>query len=150
MWYTLRLMFQLKNYLIMNLIHNTFYLNSLISLSLQYTCFHFWTNVKVVYLYVEAKDVCHIWELGGGILFTSVLENGHSLTSYGPLAVVLMLDLSELSQIWSSLDTLLDTIKSTWVRINPNITNETSQKVMKDHPVSNIVFGSIWSLNTVG
>lgn len=95
-----------------------------------------------MYLHVEAKDVCHIWELGGGTLFTSVLENGHSLTSYGPLAVVLMLDLSELSQIWSSLDTLLDTIKSTWARINPNITNETSQKIMNDHPVSNIVFGS--------
>ncbi|XP_046676897.1 cytoplasmic dynein 2 light intermediate chain 1 isoform X2 [Homalodisca vitripennis] len=79
------------------------------------------------------KDICHIWELGGGALFTSVLVNGNSFTSYGPLSVVLMLDLSELGQLWNCMESLLDSIKRSLSLANQQI-DELAQRICDDHP----------------
>ncbi|XP_054276371.1 cytoplasmic dynein 2 light intermediate chain 1 [Macrosteles quadrilineatus] len=73
------------------------------------------------------KDVCHIWELGGGTLFTSVIENAASLTGNGPLGVVVMLDLSELDKLWVTLETLLNSIKK-------NIAPLREPRETSDHP----------------
>lgn len=78
------------------------------------------------------KDVCHIWELGGGSLFTSLLGNQRLLSNYGPLTVIVMLDLSQLDCLWLSLETLIDNLKN---RLQS--TSETfSWNELSDHPVS--------------
>ncbi|KAG8306680.1 Cytoplasmic dynein 2 light intermediate chain 1 [Homalodisca vitripennis] len=82
---------------------------------------------------LQTKDICHIWELGGGALFTSVLVNGNSFTSYGPLSVVLMLDLSELGQLWNCMESLLDSIKRSLSLANQQI-DELAQRICDDHP----------------
>uniref|UniRef100_A0A1B6LND6 Cytoplasmic dynein 2 light intermediate chain 1 n=2 Tax=Graphocephala atropunctata TaxID=36148 RepID=A0A1B6LND6_9HEMI len=78
------------------------------------------------------KDISHLWELGGGALFTSLLANRNSFTSYGPLTVVLMLDLSELGQLWNCLESLLDSIKRSLSLAVIN--HEAGQRVPEDHP----------------
>ncbi|XP_063227498.1 cytoplasmic dynein 2 light intermediate chain 1 [Bacillus rossius redtenbacheri] len=58
------------------------------------------------------KDVCHIWELGGGTMYPSLLATplaaaGRNLSQ---VTVVLMLDLSALNQLWFTMETLLQSI----------------------------------------
>ena len=49
------------------------------------------------------KDVCHIWELGGGTLFTKLLETPLSPLKLCQLHVVLMVDLSKPGELWFTL-----------------------------------------------
>ena len=52
------------------------------------------------------KDVCHIWELGGGTLFTKLLETPLSPLKLCQLHVVLMVDLSKPGELWFTLGSL--------------------------------------------
>lgn len=53
----------------------------------------------------------HLWELGGGLLFTSLLATPITSRSLSQLTVVLMLDLSRPETIWADLEKLLATLQ---------------------------------------
>lgn len=72
--------------------------------------------------------MCHIWELGGGTLFTPLLSTAQSLSSSVTMTLVLVLDLSQLNQLWTTLETLLNAVK--------NVSTTKSPAVSDDHPVS--------------
>ncbi|XP_042879957.1 cytoplasmic dynein 2 light intermediate chain 1-like [Penaeus japonicus] len=57
------------------------------------------------------KDVGHLWELGGGSLFTSLLATSLTQRCLPQLTVVLMLDLSRPETIWTDLEKLLATLQ---------------------------------------
>lgn len=57
------------------------------------------------------KDVCHLWELGGGSLFTPLLATPITARVLPRLSLVLVLDLSRPQTIWTDLLTLLAALK---------------------------------------
>ncbi|XP_069954573.1 cytoplasmic dynein 2 light intermediate chain 1 [Cherax quadricarinatus] len=57
------------------------------------------------------KDVCHLWELGGGALFTPLLSTPLTTRVMTSLTLLLMVDLSRPHTIWSDLETLLSSLK---------------------------------------
>jgi len=57
------------------------------------------------------KDVCHIWELGGGTLFASLLETPFSASKLESTHVALVVDLSEPHQLWYTLETLMSSLQ---------------------------------------
>ena len=58
------------------------------------------------------KDVCHIWELGGGPAFHSVLETPLSPSKLPSLHIVLMVDLSKPDELWYTMETTITAIKN--------------------------------------
>ncbi|XP_015919118.2 cytoplasmic dynein 2 light intermediate chain 1 [Parasteatoda tepidariorum] len=57
------------------------------------------------------KEICHIWELGGGTLFMDLLEIPITPENLRNLSVVLVLDLSKPEELWYTMQTLLDAVK---------------------------------------
>ena len=53
------------------------------------------------------QDVCHIWELGGGTLFTKLLETPLAPLKLPNIHVVIMIDLSKPEELWFTLETLI-------------------------------------------
>ncbi|XP_076028760.1 cytoplasmic dynein 2 light intermediate chain 1 [Oratosquilla oratoria] len=70
------------------------------------------------------KDVCHLWELGGGTLFTQLLETPMTLRTLPSLTIFLVLDLSQPQHLWHTMETLLQELKN---QIN-NVLNSASAK----------------------
>ncbi|GFT46024.1 cytoplasmic dynein 2 light intermediate chain 1 [Nephila pilipes] len=66
----------------------------------------------------SGKEICHIWELGGGTLFMDLLEIPVTPETLWNLSVVLVLDLSRAEELWYTMQTLLDTLKK---RINQTL-----------------------------
>lgn len=60
----------------------------------------------------QVKDVCHIWELGGGTLYPTLLSAPLAAASHdlSHLTVVLMLDLAVPHQLWFTLETLVQNL----------------------------------------
>jgi dihydrofolate reductase len=60
----------------------------------------------------QVKDVCHIWELGGGALYPTLLSAPLAAASHdlSHLTVVLMLDLAAPNQLWFTLETLVQNL----------------------------------------
>ncbi|XP_021923284.1 cytoplasmic dynein 2 light intermediate chain 1 isoform X2 [Zootermopsis nevadensis] len=58
------------------------------------------------------KDICHIWELGGGTLYPSLLTAPLAAASndLSHLTVILMLDLAVPQQLWFTLETLIQNL----------------------------------------
>ncbi|GLH05592.1 Cytoplasmic dynein 2 light intermediate chain 1 [Gryllus bimaculatus] len=85
------------------------------------------------------KDICHIWELGGGSVLVPLLDAPlASLTSLHNLSVVLMLDLSAPHHLWFTLETLLKAVLAS-VRKNAGSDMQSLQEaawnlVGMDHP----------------
>jgi dynein light intermediate chain 2 len=63
----------------------------------------------------QAKDICHIWELGGGTLYPTLLSAPLAAASHdlNHLTVVLMLDLAAPQQLWFTLETLIQNLHIT-------------------------------------
>ena len=59
------------------------------------------------YIFDFLQDVCHIWELGGGTLFTKLLETPLSPLKLPNIHVVIMVDLSKPEELWFTLETLI-------------------------------------------
>ena len=59
----------------------------------------------------QVKDVCHLWELGGGSLFTPLLATPITPRILPRLSLVLVLDLSRPHTLWDDLITLLNALK---------------------------------------
>jgi len=58
------------------------------------------------------KDVCHIWELGGGTLFTKLLEVPITAEKVSRLSLIVQIDLSAPNELLVTLETLLDELRS--------------------------------------
>jgi hypothetical protein len=60
----------------------------------------------------QVKDVCHIWELGGGALHPTLLSAPLAAGSNDlrHLTVILMLDLAAPQQLWLTLETLIQNL----------------------------------------
>ncbi|XP_068235141.1 cytoplasmic dynein 2 light intermediate chain 1 [Palaemon carinicauda] len=58
------------------------------------------------------KDVCHLWELGGGALFTSLLAAPLTSRVIPNLTVIVMLDLSKPETIWTDLEAIVSQLKA--------------------------------------
>lgn len=58
------------------------------------------------------KDVCHLWELGGGALFTPLLATPLTARAMARLTLLVVVDLSRPDTIWSDLETLLSSLKA--------------------------------------
>lgn len=74
------------------------------------------------------KEICHIWELGGGTLFLDLLEIPITVDNLRNLSVVLTLDLSKPEELWYILETLLTAISK---RIN-NVLSTASSPELKN------------------
>ena len=74
------------------------------TLALEYT-FGRKTNQNLV------KDVCHLWELGGGTLYTNLVETPLVAAKLPYTAVVIVIDLSKPERIWNTLNTLIASVK---------------------------------------
>ncbi len=55
--------------------------------------------------------MCHIWELGGGTLFTNLLETPLSPAKLSGLRVVALVDLSEPSRLWATLEAVVAAVQ---------------------------------------
>lgn len=61
---------------------------------------------------VKTKDVCHVWELGGGLVFKDLLSVIVEKTKGRRLSVVLVLDLSKPEALWTTMETFLEEVKN--------------------------------------
>ncbi|XP_074653258.1 cytoplasmic dynein 2 light intermediate chain 1-like [Tubulanus polymorphus] len=75
-----------------------------------------------------AKDVGHIWELGGGIWLSRLIDIPINANTIKSISLVLVLDLSLPNELWITLEKLLQSAKS---RIN-EILSETKGMNIKD------------------
>ncbi|TRY77427.1 hypothetical protein TCAL_06882 [Tigriopus californicus] len=75
------------------------------TLALEYT-FGRKTNQSLI------KDVSHIWELGGGTLFSKLLETPLAPSKLESVRVVVMVDLADPSQLWFTLESLITAVLS--------------------------------------
>lgn len=57
------------------------------------------------------KDVAHVWELGGGIALSNLIEVPITKQCVKNLSVVICVDLSKPETIWTTLESLLNTMK---------------------------------------
>ncbi|RZF39554.1 hypothetical protein LSTR_LSTR001075 [Laodelphax striatellus] len=83
------------------------------------------------------KDVCHIWELGGGTLFTSLLLNSGPLDDVDSTTAIMMLDLSALENLWATMEILLTSLKTTILKKqkDPKLLIERAKsRVPHEHP----------------
>jgi len=74
------------------------------TLALEYT-FGRKTNQNLI------KDVCHLWELGGGTLYTNLIETPLSANKLPETTIVMVVDLAKPERIWNTLTTLISSIK---------------------------------------
>ncbi|XP_031552377.1 cytoplasmic dynein 2 light intermediate chain 1-like [Actinia tenebrosa] len=97
-----------------------------------------------------AKDVGHIWELGGGTFLSKLIDIPISQQSIRTLSVAIVLDLSLPNELWVTMETLLSQVKSRvnkvleeLARKNPGVVNEMKKNAWKkfgdDHPDKSLV-----------
>nr|XP_045589452.1 cytoplasmic dynein 2 light intermediate chain 1-like isoform X2 [Procambarus clarkii] len=70
------------------------------------------TTLLIVGTRSAVKDVCHLWELGGGALFTPLLATPLTARAMARLTLLVVVDLSRPDTIWSDLETLLSSLKA--------------------------------------
>ncbi|XP_059477190.1 cytoplasmic dynein 2 light intermediate chain 1 [Neocloeon triangulifer] len=58
------------------------------------------------------SEVCHIFELGGGTMYTDLLTAPISTANLAHLTLVLVLDLSRPSEIWDTMENITTTVRS--------------------------------------
>ncbi|NWI47786.1 DC2L1 protein, partial [Picathartes gymnocephalus] len=91
------------------------------------------------------KDVAHFWELGGGTSLVELIRipiTSHNIRTF---AVVLVLDLSKPTELWTTMETLLQVTRNHVNKIltklektNPEVAAEIKQRMwndlQRDHP----------------
>uniref|UniRef100_A0A9J7ZG87 Cytoplasmic dynein 2 light intermediate chain 1 n=2 Tax=Cyprinus carpio TaxID=7962 RepID=A0A9J7ZG87_CYPCA len=58
------------------------------------------------------KDIAHLWELGGGISLSDLVQIPITADNVSSLSVVLVLDLSKPNVLWETMERLLDSARS--------------------------------------
>ena len=67
-------------------------------------------QLKLIRNLNHIKDVCHIWELGGGTTSIKLLQTPLSPSKLLSLHVILMVDLSEPYELWFTLETIMSSL----------------------------------------
>lgn len=70
------------------------------------------TSVFFFICMFQTKDICHVWELGGGLVFKDLLSVIVEKTKGRRLSVVLVLDLSKPDVLWNSMELILEEVKT--------------------------------------
>jgi len=78
---------------------------------------------------VQTKDICHVWELGGGLVFRDLLPVIVEKTKGRRLSVVLVLDLSKSDVLWSTMEILLEEVKTHLENVHETERNNSRIKV---------------------
>jgi dynein light intermediate chain 2 len=68
--------------------------------------------MHLLHFVFQTKDICHVWELGGGLVFKDLLSVIIEKTKGKRLSVVLVLDLSKPDVVWSTMESLLKEVKT--------------------------------------
>ncbi|KAG1665258.1 Cytoplasmic dynein 2 light intermediate chain 1 [Nymphon striatum] len=79
------------------------------------------------------KDVCHIWELGGSILFCNLIEEVIMPQTILKCSIIIVIDLAVPNDIWSTVETLIVCLKS-------RIEKVLSMPQMKDSNTKEILY----------
>ena len=66
---------------------------------------------QIQFCILFCQDVCHLWELGGGTLYTNLIETPLSANKLPETTIVIVIDLSKPERIWNTLTTLISSIK---------------------------------------
>ncbi|XP_042624735.1 cytoplasmic dynein 2 light intermediate chain 1 isoform X3 [Cyprinus carpio] len=61
---------------------------------------------------LQPKDIAHLWELGGGISLSDLVQIPITADNVSSLSVVLVLDLSKPNVLWETMERLLDSARS--------------------------------------
>ncbi|XP_037071926.1 cytoplasmic dynein 2 light intermediate chain 1-like [Pollicipes pollicipes] len=108
------------------------------------------------------KDVCHIWELGGGTTYTPLLETPLEAERLPTVAIFLVIDLNKPQSMWFTLETMLQVLRENLdteigsgvgreMKLKERLKRATDLRVPPDHqdyaqmrpfPVPLIIFGS--------
>ncbi|XP_010221688.1 PREDICTED: cytoplasmic dynein 2 light intermediate chain 1 [Tinamus guttatus] len=91
------------------------------------------------------KDIAHFWELGGGTSLQELIRVPITSSNIRAFAIVLVLDLSKPNELWTTMESLLQVIRSHVNKIltklgktNPEVAAEIKQRMwnnlQKDHP----------------
>ncbi|KAL5239847.1 hypothetical protein ACI65C_007257 [Semiaphis heraclei] len=95
------------------------------------------------------KDICHVWELGGGLVFKDLLSVIVQKTRGRRLSVVLVLDLSKPDILWNTMEMLLEEIKTHLENVPEieeynqiNVKNVEDKKYMSPLPIPLMIVGS--------
>ncbi|CAL1536933.1 unnamed protein product, partial [Lymnaea stagnalis] len=110
---------------------------------------------------IVRKDIGHIWELGGGTWLSKLMDIPISPTTLLQTTLILVLDLSLPSELWFTMDTLLQAAKSRLESaineakaVDPQIENKLRKKfwdrVGEDHPDKTIMNPFLLPLAIVG
>ncbi|CAG2177903.1 unnamed protein product, partial [Oppiella nova] len=59
----------------------------------------------------SSKQVCNVWELGGGVMFTNLIEFAISIQSLERTSLVIVIDLSAPEELIITIETLLNSIR---------------------------------------
>merc|ERR1711935_704799 len=109
-----------------------------------------WTRTAIDAKMEEIQDVCHIWELGGGTLFTKLLETPLSPLKLPNIHVVIMVDLSKPEELWFTLETLIGMLQShldialknpeaTQNEIEEKLLQKTKANIDSEHPDKDLI-----------
>ncbi|KAF0761709.1 cytoplasmic dynein 2 light intermediate chain 1 [Aphis craccivora] len=95
------------------------------------------------------KDICHVWELGGGLVFKDLLSVIVQKTRGRRLSVVLVLDLSKPDILWNTMEMLLEEVKVHLENVldieeynQINVKNIEDKKFMSPLPIPLMIVGS--------
>ena len=62
-------------------------------------------------LHILIQDVSHLWELGGGTMYTNLIETPLVASQLPDTTIIIMIDLSKPELIWSTLISFISSIK---------------------------------------
>jgi len=96
-------------------------------------------------LLLQAKDVTHLWELGGGTFLSKLVEVSITADTISCLSAVLVLDLSKPEELWNTQETFVKKIRQCVTHVlaelkpvNPSLPARLKQRAWrkfgKDHP----------------
>ncbi|CAG2119696.1 unnamed protein product, partial [Medioppia subpectinata] len=81
----------------------------------------------------SSKQVCNVWELGGGVMFTNLIEFAINDQSLERTSLVIVVDLSVPEELTITIETLLNSISEQISRIvsnNRNLENKLKERSM--------------------
>ncbi|RXM99212.1 Cytoplasmic dynein 2 light intermediate chain 1 [Acipenser ruthenus] len=105
------------------------------------------------------KDIAHFWELGGGTSLSDLIQIPITTDNVRSLSVVVVLDLSKPSDLWLTMEKLLqvtgaqvDKVFTELVKSDTKANKETRQRgartLPKDYPEASLIFfsDSLWEI----
>ena len=96
------------------------------------------------------RDVAHLWELAGGTFLSKIIDVVVTMETIHRLAIVIVLDLSRPEELWNTLESLLNQVRSRVSKVMSNLKSvepelvqhlvrQSWQEYGKDHPDKDLV-----------